>query len=59
MEIRSDGTVSALLRDDGSFDPAGTATRAEMCAVIARLMEKTKETGSDTDDDTGEDQPLG
>ena len=49
-------------RDDGSFDPAGTATRAEMCAVIARLMEKTKETGSDaidTIDDTGEDQPLG
>ena len=46
-------------RDDGSFDPSGTATRAEMCAVMARLMEKTKETGSESDDDTGEDQPLG
>ncbi len=46
-------------RDDGSFDPRGTATRAEMCAVMARLMEKTKETGSESDDDTGEDQPLG
>ena len=46
-------------RDDGSFDPSGTATRAEMCAVMARLMEKTKETGSESNDDTGEDQPLG
>ncbi len=39
-------------RDDGSFDPTGTATRAEMCAVMARLLEKTKETGSDGNDDT-------
>ena len=46
-------------RDDGSFDPMGTATRAEMCAVMARLMEKTKETGSEGNDDPGEDQPLG
>jgi hypothetical protein len=46
-------------REDGSFDPAGTATRAEMCAVMARLMEKTKEAGSDANDDTGEDQQLG
>ena len=46
-------------REDGSFDPAGTATRAEMCAVMARLMDKTKEAGSDANDDTGEDQQLG
>ena len=46
-------------RDDGSFDPAGSATRAEMCAVMARLMEKIKETGSEERDDTGQDQPLG
>ena len=46
-------------RDDGSFDPTGTATRAEMCAVMARLMEKTQEAGSEENDDAGEDQPLG
>ena len=46
-------------REDGSFDPMGTATRGEMCAVMARLMEKTTETGSETNDDTGEDQPVG
>ncbi len=46
-------------RDDGSFDPTGTATRGEMCAVISRLLEKTKETGSESNDDTGEDQPVG
>lgn len=27
-------------RDGGVFDPVGTATRAEMCAVISRLFEK-------------------
>ena len=46
-------------RDDGSFDPTGTATRGEMCAVISRLLEKTMETGSESNDDTGEDQPVG
>ena len=46
-------------RDDGSFDPLGTATRAEMCTVMARLLEKTKEMGSEGSDDTGEDQPVG
>ncbi len=46
-------------REDGSFDPGGTATRAEMCAVIARLMQKTEEAGSETDDDSGEDQQMG
>ena len=45
-------------RDDGSFDPAGTATRAEMCAVMARLMEKTKETGSDAIDEAEEPDAI-
>ncbi len=57
LQSRRCGLVSG--RDDGSFDPGGTATRAEMCAVIARLMEKMQETESEYDDDTGEDQPLG
>ncbi len=46
-------------REDGSFDPGGTATRAEMCAVIARLMEKTEEWKNGTNGDTGENQPVG
>ena len=57
LRARRCGLISG--RDDGSFDPAGTATRAEMCAVMARLMEKTKDAGSEIDDDTGEDQQLG
>ena len=57
LKSRRCGLVSG--REDGSFDPSGTATRAEMCAVMARLLEKTKEMGSENDDDTGEDQPLG
>lgn len=60
LRSRRCGLVSG--RDDGSFDPGGTATRAEMCAVIARLMDKMNEmaeTGSDDNDDAGKDQQLG
>lgn len=57
LRSRRCGLISG--RDDGSFDPLGTATRAEMCAVMARLIDKTTETGSEAIDDTGEDQPLG
>ena len=108
LAARAAGLING--RDDGSFDPQGTATRAEMCAVIARLMDKLaslppaeetpapsetaepettpapsetadptapelpeeteapeepgenddlSETGSEKDDDAGEDQPLG
>ncbi len=28
-------------REDGSFDPQGTATRAEMCTIICNLMERS------------------
>ena len=61
MKSRRCGLING--REDGSFDPSGTATRAEMCAVMARLLEKTTGTGSeldvDTGEDTGEDQPVG
>ena len=46
-------------RGDGSFDPRGTATRAEMCAVIARLMEKTEELKNGTNANSGKNQPVG
>lgn len=38
-QARRWGLVSG--RDDGSFDPKGTATRAEMCAIICNLMDRT------------------
>ena len=46
-------------RGDDSFDPRGTATRAEMCAVIARLMEKTEEMKNGANTDSGKNQPVG
>ncbi len=46
-------------RENGSFDPRGTATRAEMCAVIARLMEKLEELKNGANTDSGENQPVG
>ncbi len=30
-------------REDGRFDPQGTATRAEMCTIICNLMERSAE----------------
>ena len=40
LRARSCGLVNG--RENGCYDPKGTATRAEMCAVIARLMEKAE-----------------
>ena len=45
-------------RGDGSFDPLGTATRAEMCAVIARLMEKTETAAPDDGPEPPEKDPA-
>ena len=44
LRARSCGLING--RENGCYDPKGTATRAEMCAVIARLMEKA-ETAAD------------
>ena len=57
LKSRRCGLVNG--REDGRFDPKGTATRAEMCAVIARLMEKTEELKSGADNAAGENQPVG
>ena len=39
--IRAEGIING--RENQCFDPTGTATRAEACAVACRLLEKTKE----------------
>ena len=46
LRARSCGLING--RENGCYDPKGTATRAEMCAVIARLMEKA-ETAADAE----------
>ncbi len=45
LKARSYGLING--RDNGCYDPKGTATRGEMCAVIARLMEKAEEIDTD------------
>lgn len=54
LRARSYGLING--RENGCYDPKGTATRAEMCAVIARLMEKAEaaaaaETPEEDDDE--------
>ena len=42
-------------REDGRFDPQGTATRAEMCTIICNLMERSAEARARTEEIEGDE----